>query len=137
MPVFVDTNVLVYAEDEDASRKRDLARACLRDLWERKAGAISVQVLQEFYVTTTRKLPRRLEPETAEQIVEEYLGWTVVETSGALVVRAIRRSLVSRVSYWDALIVEAAIAAGCDVLLSEDLNHGQVFDGVRVVNPFR
>jgi predicted nucleic acid-binding protein len=136
VPVFVDTNLLVYAEDEDAGRKRDIARARVRELWESKAGVISVQVLQEFFVTTTRKVPGRLAPEVAHRIVEEYLAWTVVETSSALVVKAIRRSVVSRVSFWDALIVEAALAAGCDVLLSEDLSDGQVFDGVRVVNPF-
>jgi predicted nucleic acid-binding protein len=132
---FVDTNVLLYAvstaADERAKRERALAILDAEDL------ALSVQVLQEFYVQATH--PARAEPLTHEQaaaLVESWLRFQVEETSVSLLRNAFATSVRWQVSYWDAAIVEAARSAGCPTLLSEDLQDGMDFAGVRVVNPF-
>jgi predicted nucleic acid-binding protein len=134
---FVDTNILVYAEDKDADRKHGQAVELIRSLWERGDGVLSVQVLQEFFVTVTKKLKKPVKIENAAKIVEQYLTWHVVENTGGLLLAAIRRMGTHRLSFWDALVVEAAIGAGCEVLYSEDLAEGQRFGQVQVVNPFR
>lgn len=136
VPHFVDTNILVYAEDRDAKAKHEIARDLLIDLWQSRDGALSVQVLQEFYVNVTRKMKRPLAATRALDIVREYLAWTVVENSSALLIEAIRLQQKAQLSFWDALVVQAAIDAGCDRLYSEDLNAGQRFGSVVVVNPF-
>lgn len=133
---FLDTNVLVYLFDVDSLRKKAVAT----ELFE-KAGAsgsliLSTQVLQEFYVVSTRKLARPLAPEVAEQAVRDFAALPVRQVTPALILLAIRRSIESRLSFWDALVVETAIDAGATVILTEDLQDGQVIDGVRVVNPF-
>lgn len=133
---FVDTNILVYLFDMDAPEKK----ATVAGLFER-AGAsgslvLSTQVLQEFYVVVTRKLARPLSPEAAEQAVRDFATLPVQQVTSALILSAIRRSIQSRLSFWDALVVETAVDAGATVILTEDLQHGQVIDGVRVVNPF-
>jgi predicted nucleic acid-binding protein len=133
----VDTNLLVYAEDRDAGEKHTLAVELLRALWERGDGVVSIQVLQEFFITVTRKVRRPLKPDVAARIVGQYLTWRTVENDGALLLAAIERMSVHRLSFWDALVVEAAVRAGCDLLFSEDLSHGQRFGKLRVVNPFR
>jgi len=134
-PKFVDTNVLVYLFDADAPGKQARARELLRD--ERDRIAVSVQVLGEFYVTVTRKLAEPLAPDAAAQAVEELCRFQVQAVRPELVRSAVRRSQSSRLSYWDALIVETALDAGADVLFTEDLQHGQEIDGLRIVNPFR
>lgn len=131
---FVDTNVLVYLFDADAPGKQARARELLRN--ERDRIAVSVQVLGEFYVTVTRKLAQPLTPGAAAQAVEELCCFDVRSVRPELVRSAVRRSQSSRMSYWDALIVETALDAGADVLFTEDLQHGQEIDGLRVVNPF-
>ncbi len=136
MPDFVDTNILIYAEDRDAGAKRDVARDLVVDLWESREGVVSVQVLQEFYVNVTRKLKKPLGSTKARRIVEEYLSWRVVENSGPMLLGAIDLQNAAQLSFWDALIVQAAKQAGCQRLYSEDLNAGQRFGSVVVVNPF-
>lgn len=137
MPSFVDTNILVYAEDRDAKAKHDIARDLVLDLWNDRQGVLSVQVLQEFYVTVTRKLKKPLRATDALDVVREYLTWTVVENTKSLLVQAIDLQQRAQLSFWDAMVVQAAIQAGCDRLYSEDLNAGQRFDSVIVVNPFK
>jgi len=137
VPSFVDTNVLVYAEDRDAAEKHKLARDLIVELWNGGNGVVSVQVLQEFYVTVTRKLKMPLPSNKARGIVEEYLTWRVVENTGSMLLDAIDLQKRAKMSFWDALIVQAAINADCERLYSEDLNHGQRFGSVQVVNPFR
>ena len=100
-------------------------------------GVLSVQVLQEFYVNVTRKVRRPLTGAKALEIVQEYLTWTVVENAGRLLVAAVELQQRAKLSFWDALVVQAAMAAGCDRLYSEDLNAGQTFGSVTVVNPFQ
>ena len=136
MATFVDTNILVYAEDQEAGTKHAIARDLIAELWRSEQGVLSVQVLQEFFVTVTRKMPRPLDPGKALLIVEQYLTWRVVENTGPLLLAAIRRSLNSKVSFWDSLILEAALMERCDRLLTEDLNNGQRIGGLTIVNPF-
>jgi predicted nucleic acid-binding protein len=134
---FVDTNVLVYAEDRDAREKHELARDLVLRLWGTQEGVVSVQVLQEFYVTVTQKVKRPLAAPKAREIVREYMTWTVVENTKELLLRAMALQAQARLSFWDAMIVQAAIDAGCDCLYSEDLNAGQRFGSVVLVNPFQ
>jgi predicted nucleic acid-binding protein len=136
VPSFVDTNVLIYAEDRDAKAKHRTARDIVVSLWESREGVISVQVLQEFYVAATRKLKRPLAPVKATAIVAEYLTWTVIDNTGPMLVEAIELHRKAQLSFWDALIVQAAIHGGCDRLYSEDLNAGQRFGSLVIVNPF-
>ena len=134
--VFVDTNILVYAHDTSSGSKGLKAREILLDLWESRRGVLSTQVLQEFYIVVTRKIPKPLEPGRARDIVESLLHWDVVVNDPEAVLEAIDLSEKHGLSFWDALVVQAAVVAGAEVLLSEDLNPGQVIEGVRVENPF-
>jgi predicted nucleic acid-binding protein len=128
---FIDTNVLAYAYDGDSPAKREIARQVLNDLG---GAVISTQVLLELYAVLTRKLG--LPQETAYQAVDALMDLEVVPTDERLVSDGLRLSVDSNISHWDALIVVAASRAGCDTLLTEDLSHGQVIEGVRIVNPF-
>lgn len=128
---FIDTNVLAYAYDGDSPAKREIARRVLNDLG---GAVISTQVLLELYAVLTRKLG--LPQETAYQAVGALMDLEVVPTDERLVSDGLRLSVDSNISHWDALIVVAASRAGCDTLLTEDLSHGQVIEGVRIVNPF-
>jgi len=134
-PQFVDTNVLVYLFDNDAPKKQSRARQLLEN--EAEDLVLSTQVLGEFYVTVTRKLAKPLAPRVARKAVDDLCALRVRSVRVELVQAAMRRSDASQLSYWDALIVETALDAGTAVLLTEDLQHGQVFDGLRVANPFR
>jgi predicted nucleic acid-binding protein len=137
VPSFVDTNILVYAEDRDAKAKHELARDLVLQLWDDRDGVVSVQVLQEFYVSVTRKLKKPMTSAKALEIVEQYLTWTVIENSGRLLLEAIVLQQRAQLSFWDSLVVEAAIEAGCDRLFSEDLNPGQRFGSLTIINPFQ
>lgn len=132
---FVDTNILIYAHDADAPRKHGIAKGILRDLWDRRSGALSPQVLQEFYVNVTRKIATPLSRPVARAVVDSYTVWCV-DTTPAEIAAAFRIEDEARIGFWDALIVAAARKAGADRLLSEDLNAGQIICGVRIENPF-
>ncbi len=132
---FVDTNILVYVFDDDSPRKQETARRLLDDKAEQIV--LSTQVLGEFYVTATRKLASPLTPTRAIEAVEALSAFPVRSLGPELVRAAVRRSASSRVSYWDALIIESALDADATVLLTEDLQHGQSFGRLRVLNPFR
>jgi predicted nucleic acid-binding protein len=136
VPSFVDTNVLVYAEDRDAGHKHETARDLVLGLWNDRTGVLSVQVLQGLYVTLTRKLRRPLAPARAAEIVREYLTWRVIENDSELLVAAMTLHQRASLSFWDALVVEAAAVGGCDRLYSEDLSPRQRFGSVEIVNPF-
>ena len=133
---FVDTNVLVYAYDRAAGAKRDLARALLEALWNEGRGVLSTQVLQEFYVNIRRKTRPPVSQEVARAVVADYLVWDPIVNDGATVLEAIDVGHRYQLSLWDALIVVAARKGDASVLYSEDLNHGQAFGSVRVLNPF-
>ena len=130
----VDTNVLFYAEDVGAGAKHARATAVIEELGEANELVVSTQILQEFYATVTRKL--RLAPERVYAQVERYAQFEVVIVRPELVLAAIDLHRLRSISFWDALVVKAASVAGCRRVLSEDMQHGQVLDGVRIENPF-
>jgi len=132
---FLDTNVLVYAVSaapSDAAKKEKAL-----ELIERADFGLSAQVLQEFYVTVTRKIAKPLTPDSAVALLEEFKVFPTVPVDYALIVSGIEVSLAYGISYWDGTIVAAAGALGAPVLMTEDLNDGQSYGAVRVVNPFR
>ena len=132
---FVDTNVLVYVFDDDSPRKQETARRILDE--EADRVVLSTQVLGEFYATVTRKLAKPLTPSRAIDAVDALSALPVRGLGPETVRAAVRRSASSRLSYWDALIIETALDAAATVLLTEDLQHGQTFGRLRVLNPFR
>ena len=134
---FLDTNVLVYLFDGDAPARQTRAREIFQTYGATGQLVISTQVLQEFYVTVTRKLAKPLKPEVAYRAVQNLTILPVCQVTPELVLSAIQRSLGLRLSFWDALIVQAALESGAATLWSEDLQHGQIIDGLRIENPFR
>ncbi|MGH9793357.1 MAG: PIN domain-containing protein [Candidatus Acidiferrales bacterium] len=132
---FVDTNVLVYAYDLDAGHKHLVARRLLEGLWEAEAGALSPQVLQEFYVNVTRKIARPLLKHDARAIVNTYAPWSIVVTVTEIV-DAFRIEDEAGINFWDALIVASAARAGAARIVSEDLNPGQTIAGIKIESPF-
>ena len=132
--VFVDTNVLLYAHDLDAGPKHETARRLVMELWSEQRGVLSTQVLQEFYVDVTRKL--RLPRAEAREALVDFGTWKVERIGVPHILRASELEERFQLSFWDALIVAAAAAAGADEILSEDLSHGQRIDGVLIQNPF-
>jgi predicted nucleic acid-binding protein len=132
---FVDSDVLIYAFDVDAGEKHRKAFDVLESLWNRGLGVLSTQVLQEFYVNVTRKIARPLPRKEARAAVEAYAIWCV-DTTPAEITSAFRIEDEAKIGFWDALILAAAIKAGAQRILSEDLNAGQKIAGVRVENPF-
>lgn len=134
---FVDTNVLIYAYDNQAGAKQRRAQQRLSALWDSGAGVLSVQVLQEFFNNATRKLRDPLALAKAREVVRLYREWVVVPATPEQVLAATELMESYRLSFWDSMIVAAAEAADAVVLLSEDLSHGQTIAGLRVENPFR
>lgn len=132
---FADTNLLLYAISRDPDEQAKAARA--NEILDGREIALSVQVLQEFYVQATRESrPDALTATQAAELVESFLRFPVLETTAELVLAAIACCRRFQLSYWDAAILEAARALGCTVVLSEDLSDTTDFDGVRVENPF-
>lgn len=133
---FVDTNVLVYAHDASDPGRQVVARTALEDLWATRTGVVSTQVLQEFYAVATSPAKLAFPPALAREVVDLYSTWTVVVVDTVIILAASRLREAESISFWDALIVEAARVGGAGRILSEDLVHGQAFDGVTVANPF-
>jgi len=131
---FLDTNILVYAVSSTEADAPKRARAL--DLVRQSDFGLSAQVLQEFYVTVTRKIRKPLAPELAVALMDEYRVFPTVPTDYPLIVSAVERSLRYGISYWDGAIVAAAEVLEAKVLYTEDLNHGQHYGAVRAVNPF-
>jgi len=134
---FCDTNLLVYAYDRSAGIKGAMARQLLAQLWVSGAGALSIQVLQELFVTLTRKSTPRLLPAVVRGIVADLAAWQVIEPNSRDVLDAIDAATRWQVSFWDAMLLTTARKAQAGILWSEDLNDGQDYDGVVVRNPFR
>jgi predicted nucleic acid-binding protein len=131
---FVDTNIFIYAHDSSAGQKRDKARALIARLFEDGDGAISTQVLSEFYSIATKKLS--MNSQVAEAIVSDLRVWTLHRATHADIIAAIQLQRRYAISWWDALIVNSAIELGCRVLWSEDLSHGQQYGPITLRNPF-
>jgi predicted nucleic acid-binding protein len=134
-PVFVDTNVFIYALDDADPKKQAAARDWRAELWRRRQGRISFQVLQEFYAKVTHKWPDVRQSARSE--VRDLLAWRPVNIDGGILDNAWKIQDRYPMSFWDALIVAAAKSASCRYLLTEDFQAGQDLDGLLVVNPFR
>ena len=132
--VFIDTNVLLYADDLDAGEKRDTAQSLIRQAYVDGNGVVSTQVLQEFFVASTRKLG--VPADIARRKVELLARLDVVTIEPGLILDAIDLHRLHALSFWDALIVRAASASGCQRLLTEDMQSGQTIAGVKIENPF-
>lgn len=133
---FVDTNILIYAHDENESSKHDHAVRLIDQLWDEQRGVLSTQVLQEFAINLRKSIRLRLSSAEVRRRIESFLAWEIVINPPRAIVRALEIEGKYKVSFWDAMIVQAAVNAGCEVLYSEDLSHGQEYEGVLVVNPF-
>jgi predicted nucleic acid-binding protein len=133
---FVDTNVLVYARDPRQERKQHLAAELIQRLWQERAGRTSVQVLNEYYITITRKLRPGVDAEKAWDDVLTLMAWNAQPIDRAILIAAREIERRHSTSWRDALIIAAAQAQQCRVLLSEDFQDGMIFDQLRVRNPF-
>lgn len=134
--IFVDTNVLVYARDASEPEKQRQAAAWIAHLWESRRGRLSVQVLQEFYVTVTQKLSPGMTRDAARRDVRSLTVWRPVTIDAPILERAWTVQDRHHLAFWDGLIVAAAQAAGCRYLLTEDFQPDQQLDDLAVVNPF-
>ncbi|MDN5872023.1 MAG: PIN domain-containing protein [Nitrococcus sp.] len=137
MPIFVDTNVLVYRFDTTEPEKQARCEDWLQWLWTQGTGRLSMQVLQELYATLTRKLPRALNTTEAQTATRALFAWNPVVVERSVIEGAWANQERFSLSWWDALIVAAAQQAECTHLLTEDLNHNQDIDGVRVIDPMQ
>ena len=131
---FFDTNVFVYADDKDSPLKQDRARQLLKEHRRTDSITLSLQVMQEYYATTTKKLG--VNPEIAQRKVEMMAKNRVVRFTASDLIGAIELHRLNRLSFWDAMIVHAARLAGVETLFTEDMQHGATIAGVRMVNPF-
>ncbi len=133
---FVDSNVLVYAHDRSEVRKQPVAQALLEELWANRTGTLSTQILQEFYVVATRKFSPPMSRRAAREIVALYGTWPLVQVDLPLILMASQLEERHKLSFWAALVVEAARRAGATRLVTEDLQGGRTISGVRIENPF-
>jgi predicted nucleic acid-binding protein len=131
---FLDTNILLYCDDSASQTKQAKAQELVIKHRIQRTGVLSLQILQEYFVNATRKLG--LDPGLARQKVEAYARFNLVQPTVSDILAAIDMHRLNGFSYWDALVIRCASQSGCSVLLTEDLQHGQVIDGVRIVNPF-
>ena len=134
--VFLDSNIIIYAYDLSAGQKNTIAKETLISLWNSQRGVVSTQVLQELFVALTKKIPKPLDAESAKEIVTDLLKWDVIVNDGESILEAIEIHLKYKYSFWDSMIIEAAIQSGADLLLSEDLSDGQIINGLTIKNPF-
>jgi predicted nucleic acid-binding protein len=132
---FIDTNVLVYAHDGGAGARHVRAVDLLARVFDDSNGALSIQVLSEFYAAATKKLA--MKSQEAEDVINDLAGWTIHRPGHANLLRAARLQRRYKIAWWDALIVNSAIELGCSVLWTEDLSDGQRYGAVTVRNPFR
>jgi predicted nucleic acid-binding protein len=135
-PAFVDTNVLVYAFDKSDSTKKRIALRLLDGLMGDDRLRLSTQILQELFVTLTRKVARCCSSEEALAVLENLAVWPIVTIDYAAIRAAAGLAAEAKISFWDALVVVAAARSGANVMYTEDLNDGQEILGVRIDNPF-
>jgi predicted nucleic acid-binding protein len=134
--VFVDTNIIVYAYDSSAGAKHSRAAEMLKDLWNTGRGIISTQVLQEFFVTTTRKIKKPMAVPIARDIVRDFLKWKTIVVDGEVILEAIDIHTDQKYSFWDSVIIASALQGGATTLLSEDLSSSHEIKGLVIHNPF-
>jgi predicted nucleic acid-binding protein len=134
LKTFLDTNILVYSVDAHDEKKQNIARLILKYLKENGYPVVSTQVLQEFYNAATKKL--EYDPATAKVMMHDFANMELIQNSLATIENGIDISITSNIAFWDGLIIAAAETAKCSSVFSEDLNHGQIIHGVKIVNPF-
>ena len=133
--VFLDANIFVYAHDAGSPDKQSQSRQLITKLTATGDGVISTQVMQEFYIAATRKL--RVQPLAAKGVLKTLAVFEIVQVTPQLIHEAVDCSILNELSFWDALILAAAAAAGCSAVYSEDLNAGQTILGIKIQNPFQ
>jgi predicted nucleic acid-binding protein len=133
---FVDTHLLVYAYDSSAGKKWRTSLEVLSLLWIHRTGVLSTQVIQELFVSLTQKVKNPILPETAKEIISDLLRWPLVVNDGENILRAVDLQIKYHFSFWDSLILQAAITSKSEFLLSEDFQDGQVIESVTILNPF-
>lgn len=134
--VFVDTNILVYQRDKADPVKQAKAHQVVTNLWVERSGRLSVQVCNEYFVTVTRKLKPGLDEASAWEDVEALMAWEPSPLDLKTIIKARETQVRYGLSWWDSLIVASAFVLGCQAICSEDLNAGQEYFGMRVINPF-
>ena len=134
--VFLDTNIIVYAHDRSSREKHEVAREIMDYLWKSRKGVISVQVLQEFFVCVTKKIGKSLHLKNARTILEYLLNWDVVVNDKYVTLKAIDLQEKYQFSFWDSLVIQAAIQGKARILFSENLADGQVVKDIKILNPF-
>lgn len=132
---FVDTNILVYAHDSSLGVKHDRALALIERLWKAGGGVLSTQVLQELCINLRKKVARPFSADETRRVIEDYLSWEVVINAPDSILEAMSIESRYQISFWDALIVQAAIGSGAELLYSEDFSDGQIYGAIRVANP--
>ena len=135
--VFLDTTIIIYAYDVSAKEKHEQAREILVDLWNSGHGVLSTQVVQEFFVSVTQKIPQPLTLSKAKEIISDLLRWEIVVNDGDSILEAIELRSRYKYSFWDSLLIQAAIKGGASLLLSEDLSGGQTIQGLAIKDPFK
>jgi len=133
---FVDTNIFVYAYDRSAGKKHETALALIRQLWDSGQGCTSIQVLQELFVSLTKKANPLLDPKLAAQIIRDLSTWHTHVPGTEDVQQAIEVCQQYRISFWDAMIIQSAKRIGCNRIWSEDLSATQIYGQVSISNPF-
>jgi predicted nucleic acid-binding protein len=132
---FVDTNILIYAHDRSAGVKHQRARHAIESLWTTGQGVLSTQILQELCISLRRKLARPLPVDEVRRLIQDYLSWEIVVNSPEAVLQALEIEVRYKISFWDALVLQAAEQSGAAILYSEDLAAGQNYGPVQVMNP--
>jgi predicted nucleic acid-binding protein len=134
---FVDTNILAYAQDRGSRVKHVRAAELIEKLWASGEGAVSTQVLQELCVFLRKKAARPMPIGQVRELIESFKAWNVIENNLPSILEALAIEERYQVSFWDALILQAAERAGASILYSEDLADGQTYGSVRVINPLK
>jgi predicted nucleic acid-binding protein len=132
---FVDTNILVYAHDNQMGIKHDRARAIVERLWLSQTGVLSTQVLQELRINLRKKVARPFSDEETRHVIEDYLNWEIVVNTPHSILGAMEIEALYRISFWDALILQAALSSEAQVLYSEDFSAGHAYGPIRIINP--
>lgn len=132
---FVDTNILIYAHDRSTGGKHDRARQLIQQLWDDGGGVLSTQVLQEVCINLRRKVSPPVPVAEVRSLIHDYLSWEIVVNTGESVVGALELEQKYKISFWDALILQAAESSGASILYSEDLAPGASYGTVQVINP--
>ncbi|MDT8379194.1 MAG: PIN domain-containing protein [Desulfotignum sp.] len=134
---FVDTNILVYFRDASEPEKQKISGEWLKTLWENQTGRISIQILNEYYVTVTQKLKPGMKTSNARLDIKNLMAWHPVAVDLTIIKNSWSIQDTYQFSWWDSLIVAAAIKANCSILLSEDFQHGQEIHDLTIINPFQ